>query len=1196
MKVLILPSRIDTLIADCASWTDFRDLASRQKNKDKGDLFERLTQIYLQTHPTYRSKIKNVWWCNNGELPEEVRRKLNLPKTDEGIDLLCETYENEYWSVQSKYQTNSDRPLNYKKLSTFLGLSFVTGKGISTGLVVHTSTKKVKKSHLMGNTVELGLQHWLEITDGQWDQILDVCRGNLLKPPEKRSPRKYQKLAIEKAKEHFLKKRNSRGKIIMPCGTGKSLIAYWSTQVLMAKTVIVAVPSLALVKQSLEDWTSEYLAEGVQPEWMAVCSDDSVGKMREADSTVATVYEAGIPTTTDPTEIVNFIRKKSKNPKVIFTTYQSSPKLADACKQAGLTIDLLIADEAHKMVGRKDKKFATLLSDKNIKIKKRMFMTATERVYRQGSENIASMDDESVFGKLFHQMSFKQAIDDGIICDYKILTVAVSGSEVANLMAEHTDVIAQLGNQKVETDAHNLAAGIAIEKVFEKHKIKHALSFHRSIKRAEDFNKQQDAFSGKLGSKLLIENRNISSKLSAGQRSQLLTDFTASERSLISNARCLTEGVDIPSIDCVAFVDPKQSTVDIVQAAGRAMRQSKATGKTHGYILIPIIVPDGQDLDQFAQSTDFAAVARIITSLSTQDERIAEQLRSKEPRKPSNQDDIIIIDPDIAEVLDIGYEKFFTVLNTKIWKSVGAANWRSFEEARAFVQGKNLLRTHDWHEFSKSELRPPDIPSNPNVQYKDKGWQGFPDWLGSGFIPVKERTYRPFSEARAFVRKLNLKKQKDWKKYMGSGNCPSDIPSNPNLVYSREWLGYGDWLGTGRVRDKIWLDFEEARKLVRALGLQSATDYRYYSKVGKLPEGIPANPEKVYKDDLWSGFGDFLGTGTIAPNYRKYLPFEEARAFAKALNLPNSSAWFEYAKHNGLPDNIPAVPAKVYKHDGWLGFEHWLGKSSWPKDLEHSRPFEEARKFVRNLKLKNSTEWRRFIKSGQKPEDIPAYPDRVYKDVGWVGIPDWLGVYNVAKGYKKWLPFEEARNLVHSLGLSSVKEWRLYTKSGSFDERLPKDPSKAYLQTGWKGFGDWLGTGTIAAQLKVYPPFEEARAVAVSLGLKSVKEWRSYKNSGSFDVRLPKAPDQVYKNKGWDGYNFWLGIGPPTSQTGWRSFQSARQFVHALGLQSERGEGGWRQWAQSEERPPDIPYSPEKVYKDRGWKGMNDWLGKKAGR
>ena len=791
-----------------------------------GDLFERLTQLYLQTHPTYRSKIKTVWWCNNDELPEEVRRKLNLPETDEGIDLLCETYDGEYWSVQSKYQTNSDLPLNYKKLSTFLSLSFVMAKGISTGLVVHTSTKKVKKSHLMGNTVELGLQHWLDITDGQWDQILDVCRGNLLKPPQKRTKRKHQKLAIEKAKEHFLEKGYNRGKLIMPCGTGKSLIAYWSTKVLGAKTVIVAVPALALVKQSLQDWTTEYLAEDVHPEWMAVCSDDSVGKMREADSTVATVYEAGIPTTTDPTEIVNFIRKKSKNPKVIFTTYQSSPKLADACKQEGLTIDLLIADEAHKTVGRKDKKFATLLSDENIKIKQRMFMTATERVYRQGSENIASMDDESVYGKIFHQMSFKQAIDDEVICDYKILTVAVSGSKVANLMAEHTNVIAQLGNQKVETDAHNLAAGMAIEKVFEKHKIKHALSFHRSIKRAENFCEQQDAFSGKLGSKLLIENRNISSKLSAGKRSQLLTDFMASERSLISNARCLTEGVDIPSIDCVAFVDPKKSTVDIVQAAGRAMRQSKETGKTHGYLLLPIIVPNGQELDQFTESTDFASVARVITSLSTQDERIVDELRHREPGQPPNPDDIIIIDPEIIEALDVDYEHFYDAINTRIWASVGKANWRPFEEARKLVHGLGI-NSSEWRDFAKTKKKPADIPADPAQAYATE-WTDWRDFLGAPSEKEEMeqyiREYKSYAKGKLipfpkdeFVTKSGFKLGNKMRS-MRTSNLNNQLPEWKRKLIENELIAKGlyDWDG----RDVFsWKKhFEAYRKFRRTTG------------------------------------------------------------------------------------------------------------------------------------------------------------------------------------------------------------------------------------------------------------------------------------------------------------------------------------------------------------------------------------------
>ncbi len=223
-----MPSRIATLIAGCASWKEFRNLVNQQsKTKDKGDLFERLTQLYLQTSPTYRTKLKNVWWCNNGELPDKVRKKLSLPTEDEGIDLICETFDDKYWSVQSKYRANSDRSLTTKELSKFVSLSFVTGKNISAGLVAHTSTKKVQKSNLMGNTFEVWLQNWLSITDAQWRQILEVCKTNVLKPPQARDKIDHQKIAVSEAHKHFVIKKASRGKLIMPCGTGKSLIAYW---------------------------------------------------------------------------------------------------------------------------------------------------------------------------------------------------------------------------------------------------------------------------------------------------------------------------------------------------------------------------------------------------------------------------------------------------------------------------------------------------------------------------------------------------------------------------------------------------------------------------------------------------------------------------------------------------------------------------------------------------------------------------------------------------------------------------------------------------------------------------------------------------------------------------------------------------------------------------------------------------------
>ena len=813
--------------------------------------------------------------------------------------------------------------------------------------------------------MELGLQHWLDITDGQWDQILDVCRGNLLKPPEKRDPRKYQGLAIEKAKEHFLKKNNKRGKLIMPCATGKSLIAYWVTQELNVRSIIVAVPSLALVKQSLKDWTSEYLAEGIFPEWIAVCSDDSVGQMKEADSTVATVYESGIPTTTDPTDIAKFLKKKSKNPKVIFTTYQSSHQLADACRKANLTIDLLIADEAHKTVGRRNKKFATLLFDENIRIKKRLFMTATERVYRQGTENVVSMNDESIYGQVFHEMTFAQAIAGKIICDYKILTIAVSEAEVANLIREHTEVNALLGNQKVETDAHTLAAGIAIEKSFQKHGIKHAISFHRSIKRAEDFSSQQAAFSGKLGSKLDVENRNISSKLSAGQRSQVLKNFIKDNRSLVTNARCLTEGVDIPAIDCVAFVDPKQSRVDIVQAAGRAMRNSEETGKILGYIILPIIVPEAQNLNEFAETTDFAAVARVITTLSTQDERIVAQFRHREPSQRNNRDDVVIIDPDIIEALDINYENFYDTISTRIWQSVGRANWRPFEEAKRFVHTLGFNGQSAWYEYAGSPECPPDIPSSCSTVYGSE-WTTWGDWLGTGTIATRLRIFRSYEEATNFVHPLKLKNfNPEWINYCTGKRDdlpikPDDIPSNPDRTYSefKKRGAWGGWLGTGTIATHLrpHVSYEEAKEFVHGLGLKSERggrkqnnldlSWRNYkagnlvATLGEIPKYIPSSPEKVYGDEF--DWPDFLGNGG-KPKDVDYWTYSQARDWVIQLELHKKrivrtegkrknaarNKWNDFCA--GLYPDLPVKPVEIpssihhgYKDKGYKGYRHFI--------------------------------------------------------------------------------------------------------------------------------------------------------------------------------------------------------------------------------------------------------------------------------
>jgi predicted helicase len=188
--------------------------------------------------------------------------------------------------------------------------------------------------------------------------------------------------AIAAAENHFLRDKGSRGRLIMPCGTGKSLTAYWIAEALKAKTIVVAVPSLGLIRQSVADWTREFLAKSEMPDWICVCSDDSVGNL-ERDEFVGDVYDLGLPTHMNPKEIASLLRASGKI-KIVFTTYQSGDQLVAAARLTGIEFDLAIFDEAHRTVGARSKSFATLLRDQTLKVRYRLFMTATERSPRHG--------------------------------------------------------------------------------------------------------------------------------------------------------------------------------------------------------------------------------------------------------------------------------------------------------------------------------------------------------------------------------------------------------------------------------------------------------------------------------------------------------------------------------------------------------------------------------------------------------------------------------------------------------------------------------------------------------------------------------------------------------------------------------------------------------------------------------------------
>jgi superfamily II DNA or RNA helicase len=256
----------------------------------------------------------------------------------------------------------------------------------------------------------------------------------------------------------------------------------------------------------------------------------------------------------------------------------------------------------------------------------------------------------------------------------------------------------------------------------------------------------------------------------------------------MTNARCLTEGVDVPAIDCVVFADPKRSRIDIVQAAGRALRVS--AGKDYGYILLPLVVPRGMDFEEFAETTAFREVVRIVAALSTQDERIADEFRAiQQGRRPTGK--VVEIEGDVPVGMHMSLGEFAEAISTRIWQSVARVNWRKFEDARVFARGLDLKSEYEWRDYVASDKKSADIPANPEAVYAKSGWIGWGDWLGTDRVATQHRKYRFFKNARAFVQKLGLKSAKEWKEYCESGKKPDDIPYSPSSVFRDEWVPRG---------------------------------------------------------------------------------------------------------------------------------------------------------------------------------------------------------------------------------------------------------------------------------------------------------------------------------------------------------------------------------------------------------------------
>jgi superfamily II DNA or RNA helicase len=1143
------------------------NLRTKLSNKSKGDNFEKLTYAYFKLDPKYQF-YDEVWLYAN--VPTLVLEELGLPKQDIGIDLIAKN-GNEYHAIQCKYHEDNKRSVTFREVSTFISLLESTPK-ITQGYICSTADLTSRVFNKL-NTKPINLilnDTWQSLSKEFFENADRLLNGKKERKLTPFKPRLHQVKALKEAKKYFLDENNTRGKLIFPCGAGKSLTGYWITEELKSKSTIIAVPSLSLVKQTLDVYLREISAKGKKVKWLCICSDDGIGK----DDDVAFFTEnLGVPCQTDPIYIKKWLSENANCELVVFTTYQSGRIIAEVAQSIGYKFDLGIFDEAHKTVGSGKKLFSHLLFEENISIQKRIFMTATERFYAGSKEDIISMDDEEIYGDTFTHMSFKEAIETGLLTDYKVVTIDIQKSEIASFIQENN--LVQLNDKwKKETEARSLASMLALRKAMKVLPIKNAVSFHSSIEKAVR-NKELQHYITETYHYKPIDTFTVSGKQPTTQRNIVVQEFASSPNSLITNARCLTEGVDVPNIDCIVFSDPRKSKVDIVQALGRALR--KKEGKEWGYVILPVIY---DDITHEIDNENFQEILAVVRGLASNDERIVEYFKDKaDPKSTSKQTESQFHLEVFSEYIDEA--ELSSQLQIKLWEKLSRFSWMPFEEAREYVRTLGLQSSNEFTNYWRKGKLPSNIPSKPRVVYQDEGFISMPDFLGYDSL---FQDWMMFEEARQFVRSLKFKNELEWEQYAKSPKKPKNIPKTPFNVYKNQgFISMPDFLGYDS-KFQEWLNYEEAEKFVRKLNLKSASEWRQYAKSKDYNKRIPKSPNNHYKGKGWISFGTFLGTKIIADQLKSFLTYDECKKFLRPLKLKSQDDFQKYKNSNEFNNFIPKMPEIKFRKTG-----EWKG---WPDFLSYTRihkwkfrDFNAAREFVRKLELQNQNEWKQYCNSGFLPSDIPKAPALVYVEE-WHGLGDWLGTNTIASQNRDFLPFSEARKLARSYKFAKMLEWKNFQKSKKFPTNLPKSPDNVYQEKGWVSWPDFLG---YESKFQNWLSYNDALKIVHEIGLKSQKEWFEYTKSDNYNLQIPKTPARFYKTE-WNNWGEWLGTKTiaPQNKT-FLDFKEAKKVMSELQVKNT---DEWKKARKAGRIPENIPSNPDKKYKDHGWTGWADFLGK----
>ncbi len=313
--------------------------------------------------------------------------------------------------------------------------------------------------------------------------------------------------------------------------------------------------------------------------------------------------------------------------------------------------------------------------------------------------------------------------------------------------------------------------------------------------------------------------------------------------------------------------------------------------------------------------------------------------------------------------------------------------------------------------------------------------------------------------------------------------------------------------------------------------------------------------------------------------------FMNARKIIRSLKLKSSNEWKEYCKSGHRPNDIPHKPQEVYKNKGWSSWGDFLGTGIIASYKIQYLSFTSARKYARTLKLKNTTAWNKYAKSGKLPKNIPARPNQTYKNKGWTTIPDWLGTKNLSNKTRVYISYNECRKFVQKNKITTQIEWGVYWKKHTKPDNIPYKPRDGYKNKGWNGWGDFLGTYRVANQNISFWPYEKSMKYVKSQNFKNQTEFRRSAKDNKLPLEIPKSPMTVYQDKGWTSWGDFLGNGFVDNKIKSQNYLSldkakleARLLAKIYNLKSH---DDWIKAHQEGKIPKYLPRNPWQVYPKR---------------